>query len=418
MSPFRPIAPALSSPPTEPLQIAPMDIYTASCNPPRRAKRLRSDSNPTFAPPQLEQLTSLSSSSSTSHGDEDTYDLPQPPLSKRRGRKPGTMSRAAREAQRKINHSLIEKARRTKINDALATLRELVPPEYRRTNEDYSDDEEEDPKKAKAKPKGTGEKEFKLEILVRTVAYLQDLSDKVKQLEEKGCPRCTGPISQSGDGGRESTNSRRGSVPPKPERKDSRGHGKAWEDVVNTATSRSSPVAPPPDRLPSISTWLPSSAEEQRSLLLTPSQSPSFDPVISGTCARTAGQQLPTPPASATPTPSTSGFSMPPVLTLPSPSTFLPPIASQIQPRFSGFSHRAKKNGSPLASPVYTPEDETAASLLLRISSFTSPQSAFQNVIPARPAEVNEHHDMNRVTEAGYALTPSRLLGLMDSRKR
>ncbi|KIK82015.1 hypothetical protein PAXRUDRAFT_35697 [Paxillus rubicundulus Ve08.2h10] len=408
MSSFRPIAPALSSPPTEPLQITPMDIYySASCSPSRRAKRLRSDSNPTFAPPQPDALTSLSSSSSTSHADEDIYDPPPPPPSRRRGRKPGTMSRAAREAQRKINHSLIEKARRTKINDALATLRELVPPEHKRSNEDDSDDGEEDPKKAKAKPKGTGEKEFKLEILVRTVAYLQDLSDKVKQLEDRGCPRCTGPISQSGDGGG-SINSRRDSVPPKHERRD-RGHGKAWEDVANTVTSRSSPVAPLPDRLPSISTWLPSSAEEQRS-------SPSFDPVINGTCARTAGQQLPTPPASATFTPSTSGFGMPPVLTLPSPSTFLPPIASQIQPRFPGFSHRGNKKGSPLASPVYTPEDETAASLLLRISSLSSPQTAFQNVVPARSVKGAKHHDMNR--DAGHALTPSRLLGLTGSRKR
>ncbi|KAF9224948.1 hypothetical protein BS17DRAFT_779342 [Gyrodon lividus] len=420
MSSFRPIAPALTYPQTIPLQDTDMDVYTGSCNPPRRAKRLRSDSNPTFAPPQPEALSLFSSSSSPSQADEDSYDVPQPPPPKRRGRKPGTMSRAAREAQRKINHSLIEKARRTKINDALATLRELVPPEYKRTNEttaDDSDDEEEDPKKAKAKSKGTGEKEFKLEILVRTVAYLQDLTDKVKELEKKGCPRCMVPISWSGDDGK-SKKFRRDSDPPKADLKGSSGHGKPWEDAVSTVSSRSSSVAPSTSRLPSISTWLPSSVEEQRSLLLTPSQSPCFDSIISATSARTAAQQLPTPPASATFTSSTTGFSIPPLLTLPSPSTFLPLTANQMQPRFSGFAPRAHKKGSPLASPVHTPDDETAASLLLRISTSTSPHTSFNKVAPARPADVNKHRGMERETAAEYALTPSSLLGLTDSRKR
>ena len=37
------------------------------------------------------------------------------------------MTRTARESQRKMNHSRIEKARRLKINDALEALRTLVP---------------------------------------------------------------------------------------------------------------------------------------------------------------------------------------------------------------------------------------------------------------------------------------------------
>lgn len=36
------------------------------------------------------------------------------------------MSRTARESLRKLNHSKIEKARRTKINETLATLSTLV----------------------------------------------------------------------------------------------------------------------------------------------------------------------------------------------------------------------------------------------------------------------------------------------------
>lgn len=324
MSSLRPIAPA------DP----PMDVYAGSCNPPRRAKRLRSDSL-------------------SSHPDDDDDGHPHPPP-KRRGRRPGTLSRAAREAQRKINHSLIEKARRTKINDALATLRDLVPPEYRRPPDD-SEDDDPDSKKPASRPKPAGEKEFKLEILVRTVAYLQDLTERVKQLEHTGCPRCSEPISLSPDDGSRQT------VP-----------------------SRSSSLAPP-SRLPSISAWLPSAED--------PSQSPAFDPGARST-------QLPTPPTSALCAPATAGFPIPPVLTLPSPSTFLPPTTtSHMQPRFSGFTPRANAKASPVASPVYTPEDETAASLLIRMST-TSPRTASN--APARPVPLS----------AGHALTPSRLLGL------
>lgn len=332
-SPFRPIAPADPH----------MDVYAASCNPPRRAKRLRSPSLP--------------------EDDDHTQNPPQ----KRRGRRPGTLSRAAREAQRKINHSLIEKARRTKINDALATLRELVPPEYKRPSESPPDDSDDDDK-PRQKSKVSGEKEFKLEILVRTVAYLQDLTDRVRQLEHNGCPRCSEPISLAAD--------------------DSHPRGRC--DAQDAGVSRASSVAPH-SRLPSISTWLPSAVEDQRHLL-TPSQSPVFDPSV---CARSA--QLPTPPASASCAPATTGFQIPPLLTLPSPSTFLPPTTTHMQPRFSGFTPRAKP--SPVLSPVYTPDDETAASLLLRMST-TSPRTASS----ARPVEAD--------TSAGYALTPSRLLGL------
>lgn len=361
MSSFRPIAPAPH-----------MDLYAATCNPPRRAKRARPHSpSPHDMPP------------SPSLPDPPDTDIPPP---KRRGRRPGTLSRAAREAQRKINHSLIEKARRTKINDALATLRVLVPPEYKRhsdsqPDEDDEDDEDElDPKRPRPKPKPSGEKEFKLEILVRTVAYLQDLTDKVHQLEHSGCPRCSEPISLAP------------SDPP------------TMRPREDPPSSRSSSLAPH-SRLPSISAWLPSSAADQRSLLLTPSQSPAFDPTVT-----TRATQLPTPPSSATCPPTTSGFSVPPVLTLPSPNTLLPSATPHMQPRFSGFGPRAKSKLSPLASPVYTPDDETAASLLLRMSN-TSPRTP-SNGAPVRPSEPDPKHALS----SGYALTPSRLLGLNAER--
>ncbi|KAG8923353.1 hypothetical protein FRC01_012864 [Tulasnella sp. 417] len=89
----------------------------------------------------------------------------------RHGRKPGStnaVSRNAREAARKSNHSRIEKLGREKINDVLSSLRELVP----------HDESAEGPDK-----KGNQEKDFKLEILERTVIYLTKLKQRVQELE-------------------------------------------------------------------------------------------------------------------------------------------------------------------------------------------------------------------------------------------
>jgi hypothetical protein len=103
---------------------------------------------------------------------------------KKRGRKPNPNPsvRTAREAARKANHSVIEyverhacvqllwlirlhrKKRREKINQALTELRTLVP----------ADDTPE------ASPTT---KDFKLEVLVRTVSHLQMLAGRVRELE-------------------------------------------------------------------------------------------------------------------------------------------------------------------------------------------------------------------------------------------
>ena len=138
-------------------------VYAASCNPPRRAKRQRTGSlvgvdaqqqqlmpapptailpasaavaqqrranpRPPILPKQpatdREYATAVGSPDSESGSDEeDDYDPGRDaaPAPKRRGRKPGTMSRSARESLRKLNHSRIEKARRTKINETLSVL--------------------------------------------------------------------------------------------------------------------------------------------------------------------------------------------------------------------------------------------------------------------------------------------------------
>ncbi|KAG2051914.1 hypothetical protein BDR06DRAFT_571543 [Suillus hirtellus] len=381
---FRPIAIAPLKGPAE------MDTYAEST--PRRAKRLRSASGTAVAiPPQSDNPRLSSPISSDDQAEDDAYDTPAPQL-KRRGRKPGALSRSAREAQRKINHSLIEKARRTKINDALAALRELVPAEYKRVNEavEASDEDEDDErKKGKGKVKA-GEKEFKLEILVRTVAYLQDLTEKVKRLEEDGCKQC---ICQS------SSSDARGSK--------RRKHDVEQEDGAMTEVGS---VEDSSSRLPSISTWLPHSQERTR-IALTSSQSPPTQPVPRS--SKSPSQQLPTPPTSAIFTSSSSVSGVPPVLTLPSPSTILPQSGTQIQPCFLGFSPRRSPSDTVLSSPVYTPEDETAASLLLRISTstlITSPQLPLKSASPSSSG--NELRTERPREGSVHALTPSHLLGL------
>ena len=74
----------------------------------------------------LSCCSSPDSDSGSDHEDEYDPGRETAPAPKRRGRKPGTMSRSARESLRKLNHSRIEKARRTKINETLATLSTLV----------------------------------------------------------------------------------------------------------------------------------------------------------------------------------------------------------------------------------------------------------------------------------------------------
>ena len=101
------------------------------------------------------------------------------------------MSRSARESLRKLNHSRIEKARRTKINETLAALstlvsdRDRVLPSERR--EVSAPPPEEKGKKGKGK---TEEKEFKLDVLVKTVEYMQDLVARVQALETKMGAQC------------------------------------------------------------------------------------------------------------------------------------------------------------------------------------------------------------------------------------
>lgn len=111
----------------------------------------------------------------------------QTPTAAKRGRKPApAASRGAREQARKTNHSRIEKRRREKINEALATLRELVPADIVTAVNTMS------PGISPALSaigaggkKKAGEKEFKLEVLERTVVFVKYLLERVGELEHQ-----------------------------------------------------------------------------------------------------------------------------------------------------------------------------------------------------------------------------------------
>ena len=114
--------------------------------------------------------------------------VPQP---QKRGRKPhpNPAVRSAREAARRANHSVIEKRRREKINNALSELRTLVPPQPDEGSVGMAsagiDPTAGDTTKVQPK-------EYKLEVLVRTVAYLKHLVDRVETLERVTSERVRG----------------------------------------------------------------------------------------------------------------------------------------------------------------------------------------------------------------------------------
>ena len=125
--------------------------------------------------------------------DSDYHEATAPPSfikAKGRPRKSSKISKSTRDSLRRQNHSRIEKARRTKINEALDTLRVLVPPSI---GEDKNDEEDEGGE-GEGKKRGQ-QKEFKLEILVRTVTYVKQLISRVEELESK-CPQSSPRVTQ------------------------------------------------------------------------------------------------------------------------------------------------------------------------------------------------------------------------------
>jgi hypothetical protein len=380
------------------------ETYAASCNPARRAKQPRTVSpsrkKSDAMPPHL--LPILPKRPQAENPSESVVDPLQPTPAKR-GRKPGPLSRMARETQRKLNHSIIEKARRTKINDALATLRKLVPVDYGYPKDKREADSEDEyqsgePKKDK-KSKGTGkreekEKEFKLEILIRTVSFMQDLLVRVETLEAGGgeCPKCSErEPSKKRKRDQSNYNVEEEDIPIS-KRVDQRSSASPEVQVADEPTSMLAVQPSPPtktlvsrpylgSRLPSISSWLPNSQIDP--ILLSPSQREHASQAT----------QLPSPPSSARFDPVQTS-QIPPALVL-------GPVAT-----------------SSLLSPRRTPEDESAASLLLQISA-SSPQ-----LLPISEPSFSASFDLSTlrtacVTPGGFtgndgvhAQTPGTMLGL------
>lgn len=353
MSYLRPIAPLNNEDMPRP------DPYAASCNPPRQAKRQRIDTS-------LSPITGPSIGRAAAAAEQSATSAPSPPeddpAPKRRGRKASSNSRAAREAQRKMNHSIIEKARRTKINDALATLRVLVPAQLKRRGDDEDDEEE------LQEAGGKEEKEFKLDVLVRTVTYLQELTERVKALEasqsQGTCIECQG-LKRKRDCYVEEVE-------------------KLAEHPDDRARQQPSP-SESSTRLPSIASWLPLDP----SLMHKSSTSPRE--------RLTPSSQLPSPPSS---------------------TTFRPRVSTQIPPTFAlpravnsisqSTSGSEIAHTSPILSPhvVRTPEDESVASLLLSMGASSRRSSSFSEH-PPRKASVEE-----RLQGDIQPWTPASMLGL------
>ena len=372
----------------------------------------------------------------------DIVPVPSAPTPAKRGRKPGPLSRSAREAQRRLNHSIIEKARRTKINDALATLKQLVPIDYgsaqpqNELEDDDDDDDDEYPEegtkrsKSKSKPKGKREekeKEFKLEILVRTVSFLQDLLQRVRNLEDNvpACHHCE-KVTQSSKKRKHSQvsdESDNGSTSPTNRNAEGEHTRKIFKSqLVPTETNGNGSGA----RLPSISSWLPSSDPVDSTVispqlkpispLVNPYASPpNFDSIRSPQTSLTRTIEKPKP-SSLSPNVNGSYLPSPPAST-----HFIPIRASQIPPDLNLGPVATAAMVTP-PPPPRTSEDESAASLLLEIAS--SP--------PFRPSfSTNSHHNLpdpstfmlpsnQRPRVGGHdrqPQTPSSLLGLHQERR-
>lgn len=361
---------------SQPMQSAMQQL--ASSTPPRRARRLCSPApHPRpFLPKQVPESPPPNS----------------PP--QRRGRKPAPLSRSAREAQRRLNHSIIEKARRTKINNALATLKELVPLDYgskaksqdnndsnnNNNGDDDNDNDDDDddgeygvdkkkPIKRRSGKKEEKEREYKLEILVRTVAFMQDLLQRVAILEQANplCSKCSGVLPTESQC--DSTTPESESSPPSK---------RARIESYETHGIPSPHEASPPDylsiqnRLPSISSWLPGTLDPS-----TLSPRNNGDWVSSG--------QLPTPPSS-----------------------------TQVRPAITSAysSHRNISSSSPLL--MRTPEEEHAATMLLQISASSSPP--FRPLPPSIMSSTESLHHILPLTTTSVASSRMHLRKTMEGR--
>ncbi|KAI0827303.1 hypothetical protein BC628DRAFT_1318293 [Trametes gibbosa] len=450
--------------------------YAASCNPPRRAKRQQPSSSggaqglpqlpaspdkqqqrrpprPPILPKQqvVNRDYHIPPSPESDSPSEDEYDPGRDaaPAPKRRGRKPGAMSRTARESLRKLNHSKIEKARRTKINETLSALSTLVNDRGHilPASPGQSEDSVEDDAKAKKGKGKAEEKEFKLDVLVKTVEYMQDLIARVKALEQTMCAQCRAadqsPSQEAAPATAPATKrkhvedvedvrcTRAGPKSKRPHRHleeedsyvgdDEHGIGNGADEELPSPmpfAQTAAPKSPGPfhtssPRLPPIASWLPHPYVDPSSFMSTPSSS--------ALVRSPQNAQLPSPPASGRFRQTATLASMPSLM-LPGPAHPLTLPAAAMQGAVPPRHGRKSVSASPSVSPTWTPEDETAASLLLQMSSkppSSSSSSRSPPVLPGSlgvlsPREVMGLGKERFVPRAVEAVTPGALLGMRD----
>ncbi|KAG8708163.1 hypothetical protein FRC11_006731 [Ceratobasidium sp. 423] len=270
----------------------------------------------------------------------------EPPPKAKRGRKPNPGSKSAREALRKESHSRIEKRRREKINETLTTLRELIAAG------------ESDARQQHSPPPGP-EREFKLELLERTVIFVRGLLDKTWRLEQE-LNDIRGPVARANeaDAKAEPPRKRKKVATPSSSPHVGPSRGSTVDDIdIDGSSALSEPES---EATP------PSPAPTPRGDVVFQSAVPRHSMSIAALLSPSVAPALPSPPPSGnlhSLTSISTTESQMEILHLPSPEVSLcrNPISEQ----------RTKTLGKPAGDSDSEDTDTAAAALLLQFSSKT-----------------------------------------------
>ena len=302
-------------------------------------------------------------------------------------------------------------------------------------------------------------------MLVKTVEYMQELIARVQVLESTMCTQCRTIQDAPAIGAQVD-------VPPSPKRKriedtemvdaehvarrrrptpedddlyggdDEHGLGFAEDEEPSPSPmpfAASGPAArsTASPRLPPIASWLPHPYVDPSSLMGAAAVAASRSP---------QNVQLPSPPPSGRFRPAITLANMP-ALTLPAPAHPLAPcpaphthaqksMGPPARHQHPQQRYRKSVSGSPTVSPTWTPEDESAASLLLQISS--KPRSSSVSsasgggssaasslsmslpraVLPMTPVDEREgpreREQVAGIVKSVEVVTPGSLLGMRD----
>ncbi|KAF8685144.1 helix loop helix domain [Rhizoctonia solani] len=273
----------------------------------------------------------------------------EPPPKAKRGRKPNPGSKSAREALRKESHSRIEKRRREKINETLTTLRELIAEGETNSRQQHS-------------PPPGPEREFKLELLERTVIFVRGLLDKTRRLEQE-LNDLRGPVARGDEVDAESEPPRKRKKIATPSSSPNPGPSYEREPAVDDIEldESSGLSSPEPETTP------PSPAPTPRRDIAFPSAVPRRSMSIAALLSPSTAPALPSPPPSGNlhgPTGASVPESQMETLDLPSPE-----VSLSRNPTYESRLKAGKLPGELDSSSEDT--DTAAAALLLQFSSKT-----------------------------------------------